>query len=225
MFPVWLKFRGGKGVATGFGVFLVAAPWAALAAIGVFFVVLAMSRYVSLASILGAASFPVFAWFLVQGERPPLLSCRAGHRRAADHRQTPPEHPPPACRHGIPLWSQKARMSRIVVFGSGAWGTAIALSLHRRGGHQVTLWAHSPEAAQADHRRRREHALSSRLSHSRRTRHHRRLRRRRAMRRSWFPLSPRSFCAPPSPAWGRICTPAKSSSAPPKAWRTTPSCA
>jgi glycerol-3-phosphate dehydrogenase (NAD(P)+) len=39
-------------------------------------------------------------------------------------------------------------MSRIFVLGSGAWGTAIALSLHRRGGHQVTLWAHSPEAAQ-----------------------------------------------------------------------------
>jgi len=39
-------------------------------------------------------------------------------------------------------------MSRIVVLGSGAWGTAIALSLHRRGGHQITLWAHSPEAAQ-----------------------------------------------------------------------------
>ncbi len=39
-------------------------------------------------------------------------------------------------------------MSRIIVLGSGAWGTAIALSLHRRGGHQVTLWAHSPEAAQ-----------------------------------------------------------------------------
>ncbi len=39
-------------------------------------------------------------------------------------------------------------MSRIAVLGSGAWGTAIALSLHRRGGHQVTLWAHSPEAAQ-----------------------------------------------------------------------------
>jgi glycerol-3-phosphate dehydrogenase (NAD(P)+) len=38
-------------------------------------------------------------------------------------------------------------MSKIVVLGSGAWGTALALSLHRRGGHQVTLWAHSPEAA------------------------------------------------------------------------------
>lgn len=39
-------------------------------------------------------------------------------------------------------------MSRIIVLGSGAWGTAIALALHRRGGHDVTLWAHSPEAAQ-----------------------------------------------------------------------------
>ena len=38
-------------------------------------------------------------------------------------------------------------MSRIVVIGSGAWGTAIALSLHSRGGHHITLWAHSPEAA------------------------------------------------------------------------------
>ncbi len=39
-------------------------------------------------------------------------------------------------------------MSRIVILGSGAWGTALALSLHRRGGHQITLWAHSPEFAQ-----------------------------------------------------------------------------
>lgn len=40
-------------------------------------------------------------------------------------------------------------MSRIVVLGSGAWGTAIALSLCRRGGHEVTLWAHSEEEARA----------------------------------------------------------------------------
>lgn len=38
-------------------------------------------------------------------------------------------------------------MSRILILGSGAWGTAIALSLHRRGGHQTTLWAHSPDFA------------------------------------------------------------------------------
>lgn len=70
MFPIWLRFRGGKGVATGFGVFLVAAPWAALAAITVFTIVLLLTRYVSLASILGAASFPVFAYFLVHGDKP-----------------------------------------------------------------------------------------------------------------------------------------------------------
>ena len=69
MFPVWLRFRGGKGAATGFGVFLVAAPLAALSAIAVFLVILALTRYVSLASVLGAASFPIFAWLLIEGDR------------------------------------------------------------------------------------------------------------------------------------------------------------
>lgn len=39
-------------------------------------------------------------------------------------------------------------MSRICILGSGAWGTAIALALHRRGGHEVVLWTHSSEAAE-----------------------------------------------------------------------------
>lgn len=73
IFPLWLKFHGGKGVATGFGVFLVAAPWAALAAISVFILVLLLSRYVSLASILGAASFPLFACLLGHADRPPFF--------------------------------------------------------------------------------------------------------------------------------------------------------
>ena len=38
-------------------------------------------------------------------------------------------------------------MSRIAVLGSGAWGTALALTLYRRGGHEITLWAHSDELA------------------------------------------------------------------------------
>ena len=70
IFPVWLRFHGGKGVSTGFGAFLVAAPLAALGAISVFILVLVISRYVSLASILGSASFPIFACFLVRGDRP-----------------------------------------------------------------------------------------------------------------------------------------------------------
>jgi glycerol-3-phosphate acyltransferase PlsY len=90
MFPIWLRFRGGKGVATGFGVFLVAAPLGALSAITVFFIVLAISRYVSLASILGAASFPVFAWFLVHGDRPPFfiaVQCAVSFLIIAKHHQ------------------------------------------------------------------------------------------------------------------------------------------
>jgi acyl phosphate:glycerol-3-phosphate acyltransferase len=73
MFTCWLHFRGGKGVATGFGVFLVISPWAALAAIAVFIVVCSLTRFVSVASIVAAASFPLFAWFLVSGSRPPFF--------------------------------------------------------------------------------------------------------------------------------------------------------
>ncbi len=73
MFTPWLKFRGGKGVATGFGVFLVAAPTAALAAIALFAVILAATRFVSVASILATASFPIFARFFDNGGHPPLF--------------------------------------------------------------------------------------------------------------------------------------------------------
>ncbi|HEX4037985.1 MAG TPA: glycerol-3-phosphate 1-O-acyltransferase PlsY [Acidobacteriaceae bacterium] len=69
IYTVWLGFKGGKGVATAFGVFLALAPWAALAALGVFAIVFALSRYVSLGSILSAAAFPVFALLLPHGLR------------------------------------------------------------------------------------------------------------------------------------------------------------
>lgn len=58
-FPPWLLFRGGKGVATGFGSFLVIAPLSALAALGVWIVMLFVFRWVSLASMTATASFPV----------------------------------------------------------------------------------------------------------------------------------------------------------------------
>ena len=64
MYTVWLGFKGGKGVATAFGVFVALAPLAALASLGVFVLVFALSRYVSLASILAAAAFPAFALVL-----------------------------------------------------------------------------------------------------------------------------------------------------------------
>jgi glycerol-3-phosphate acyltransferase PlsY len=58
-FPVYVGFRGGKAVATSFGVFVALAPWAALIALGVWLVVFLPLRYVSLASIAAAAAAPV----------------------------------------------------------------------------------------------------------------------------------------------------------------------
>jgi len=83
-FPVWLAFRGGKGVATGLGVFLALVPRATLCIVGVFLVVVLLTRYVSLASIVAAIAFPLFAFYFVRQPGPlvifgflaiPLLIC------------------------------------------------------------------------------------------------------------------------------------------------------
>jgi glycerol-3-phosphate acyltransferase PlsY len=71
-FPVWLKFKGGKGVATALGVFLVLCPLAALAAFIVFLLVVFFWRYVSLGSLSAAAAMPLLIYFLwAPGHAPP----------------------------------------------------------------------------------------------------------------------------------------------------------
>jgi glycerol-3-phosphate acyltransferase PlsY len=62
IFPVWLRFRGGKGVATGVGVFFVLAPVALLCAGVLFVAIVALTRYVSLGSIIAAVTIPLFVW-------------------------------------------------------------------------------------------------------------------------------------------------------------------
>jgi glycerol-3-phosphate acyltransferase PlsY len=76
MYPVWLRFRGGKGVATGAGALLTLAPVATLSALASFAVVLAATRYVSLASLSGTLVLAVAAFLL--GAPTPVVRAAAG---------------------------------------------------------------------------------------------------------------------------------------------------
>jgi acyl phosphate:glycerol-3-phosphate acyltransferase len=70
IFPLWLRFNGGKGVATAGGVLLVYVWPAALAGLATWFAVVAVSRYSSLAAIAAAALVPVYAWLFTGAAGP-----------------------------------------------------------------------------------------------------------------------------------------------------------
>src|SRR5580704_1447269 len=74
IFPIWLGFKGGKGVATALGVFLGVAPRAAACVVLVFVGVFLLTRFVSLASIVASGTFPVFGFHFVH-ERTPGVVC------------------------------------------------------------------------------------------------------------------------------------------------------
>ncbi len=73
VFTVWLGFKGGKGAAAGCGAFLAISPLAAGTTLVVFVLTAALTRYISLASILGTATFPLWAW--LQHEPSPVVIC------------------------------------------------------------------------------------------------------------------------------------------------------
>lgn len=62
VYPVWLGFRGGKGVAVGAGVAIGLVPWVALALVPVWVLIVAITRYVSLASLVAAVAFTPAVW-------------------------------------------------------------------------------------------------------------------------------------------------------------------
>ncbi|HRG81395.1 MAG TPA: glycerol-3-phosphate 1-O-acyltransferase PlsY [Chitinophagaceae bacterium] len=70
IFPIWAEFRGGKGVATLFGLVLGISPWTALSCVGIFMLVLYLTRFVSLSSILASIAFPVFILVIFNVDNP-----------------------------------------------------------------------------------------------------------------------------------------------------------
>src|SRR5260370_13806619 len=73
-FPVWLKFKGGKGVATALGVFLALSPLAAVSALLLFLLCVAYWRYVSLGSVAAAAAMPLLIYFFwAPHHAPPII--------------------------------------------------------------------------------------------------------------------------------------------------------
>ncbi|MCL6524643.1 MAG: glycerol-3-phosphate 1-O-acyltransferase PlsY [Thermoflavifilum sp.] len=69
IFPIWADFRGGKGVATLFGMVLAIQPMVALICVGVFALVLLLTHYVSLSSILAAIAFPILILFVFKAHQ------------------------------------------------------------------------------------------------------------------------------------------------------------
>ena len=78
IFPVWLGFRGGKGVATGVGVFLALSPMAVVCAGVIFVVVILMGKMVSLASMAGAVTIPVYVSLFGESGTPLLIASVVG---------------------------------------------------------------------------------------------------------------------------------------------------
>jgi acyl phosphate:glycerol-3-phosphate acyltransferase len=72
IFPIYLKFKGGKGVATTFGIFLAITPLATLYTMLAFVIIVAITRYMSVGSIVAAICFPIFIYFT--GKNPIYLT-------------------------------------------------------------------------------------------------------------------------------------------------------
>ena len=73
-YPVFLRFKGGKAVASFVGAFLCLTPLALAAVLVVFVVVVAWTRYISMGSVIGAATFPLAVWLILQAPLPVVVA-------------------------------------------------------------------------------------------------------------------------------------------------------
>ena len=180
IFPVWLRFRGGKGVATGLGSFLVLTPKTILLGLAIFILVLAAFRLVALASIVATASLPLMALWMGEKAKPAALLGAAALLIIVKHhaniarmlRGTEPKFRLRRRRTGCVIWIgvrgspincriksiehcvKEHRMSKIAIIGAGAWGTGLSVVLGRKQRHEVTLWAYEKEVRESIARER-----------------------------------------------------------------------
>jgi glycerol-3-phosphate acyltransferase PlsY len=74
LYPVFFRFRGGKGVATAFGVWLGLSPWVALALLLTWLLIAALFRYSSLAALVASFAAPAYVWWVLYGQLPYLVA-------------------------------------------------------------------------------------------------------------------------------------------------------
>lgn len=86
VYPIFFGFRGGKGVATGFGVWLALSPWVALALVLTWLVVAALFRYSSLSALIATALCPIYVWLLLNQWPYVVLSVAMGALLTWRHR-------------------------------------------------------------------------------------------------------------------------------------------
>ena len=142
-FPVWLHFKGGKGVATSAGALFGLAPVAALVGAAIWILTFWLTRYVSVASIAAAAALPRHHsdYNLAKSNRRKVVVLLVGLSRGSCDLAPSFKSFAAHAWNGAALYS-KVKIGETAILGAGSWGTALAW-LWGKDGRQVSLWGHN----------------------------------------------------------------------------------